>query len=231
MQKQTIILGSICVAAVVCPGGPALGGSHLWVINEIFSNADGTIQFIEMKECCGADDEINLFGKWVLSEATQSQLFFPENLPPDSTANKHLLLATPCFAALPGAPTPDYIIDENFLDLVEDKLTYFIYSAATLEFGPPDLPTLPTDGIHSLHRDGKTPVNSPTNFDDETGSVEAPCNAADLDFSGAVGIADLLALLAAWGTDPGDCPPDLNGDGTVGIGDLMRLLANWGPCA
>ena len=52
----------------------------------------------------------------------------------------------------------------------------------------------------------------------------------DLDAGGSVGILDLLALLAAWGTDPGG-PPDFDGDGTVGILDLLSLLANWGPCA
>ncbi|MCZ6542746.1 MAG: PKD domain-containing protein, partial [Planctomycetota bacterium] len=51
----------------------------------------------------------------------------------------------------------------------------------------------------------------------------------DLDASGSVGILDLLALLAVWGTDPGG-PPDFDGDGTVGILDLLTLLANWGPC-
>ncbi|MCZ6611253.1 MAG: hypothetical protein O6941_01350, partial [Planctomycetota bacterium] len=51
----------------------------------------------------------------------------------------------------------------------------------------------------------------------------------DLDASGSVGITDLLALLAAWGTDPGG-PPDFDGDGTVGIVDLLALLTNWGPC-
>ncbi|MCH8152269.1 MAG: hypothetical protein IH830_07840, partial [Planctomycetes bacterium] len=51
----------------------------------------------------------------------------------------------------------------------------------------------------------------------------------DLDAGGNVGITDLLALLAAWGTDPGG-PPDFDGDGTVGILDLLALLANWGPC-
>ena len=51
----------------------------------------------------------------------------------------------------------------------------------------------------------------------------------DLDASGTVGILDLLALLAAWGGDPGG-PPDFDGDGTVGILDLLTLLANWGPC-
>ena len=53
---------------------------------------------------------------------------------------------------------------------------------------------------------------------------------ADLDGDDTVGILDLLALLAAWGTDPGG-PPDFDGDGTVGILDLLYLLANWGPCA
>ncbi|MCZ6811700.1 MAG: hypothetical protein O7D97_06805 [Planctomycetota bacterium] len=59
--------------------------------------------------------------------------------------------------------------------------------------------------------------------------IAGPCP-ADLDGDSSVGILDLLALLAAWGTDPGG-PPDLDGDGTVGILDLLTLLANWGPCA
>ncbi|MCZ6492582.1 MAG: hypothetical protein O6933_00725, partial [Planctomycetota bacterium] len=56
----------------------------------------------------------------------------------------------------------------------------------------------------------------------------APCPWA-LDGTGSVGILDLLALLAVWGTDPGG-PPDFDGDGTVGILDLLTLVANWGTC-
>ncbi len=65
----------------------------------------------------------------------------------------------------------------------------------------------------------------------DMGSFEfqgSPCP-WDLDGSDAVGISDLLALLAAWGTDPGG-PPDFDGDGNVGILDFLELLANWGPC-
>ncbi len=61
------------------------------------------------------------------------------------------------------------------------------------------------------------------------GPCEDPCP-WDVDDSGGVGILDLLALLAAWGSDPGG-PPDFDGDGTVGILDLLTLLANWGACA
>lgn len=55
-----------------------------------------------------------------------------------------------------------------------------------------------------------------------------PCP-ADLDGDGNVGLSDLLALLAAWGSKPNG-PPDLDGDGNVGLGDLLILLADWGPC-
>ncbi len=57
---------------------------------------------------------------------------------------------------------------------------------------------------------------------------QAPCP-WDLDRDGFVGILDFLALLAAWGTDPGG-PPDFDGDGDVGVNDFLELLANWGPC-
>lgn len=55
--------------------------------------------------------------------------------------------------------------------------------------------------------------------------VATPC-LADLVPDGSVGIQDLLALLAAWGTPGGD----VNGDATTGILDLLALLAAWGPC-
>ncbi|MCH8344693.1 MAG: FG-GAP repeat protein [Planctomycetes bacterium] len=51
----------------------------------------------------------------------------------------------------------------------------------------------------------------------------------DLDGSGDVGILDLLALLAAWGPNPGH-PADFDGNGTVDIFDLLTLIANWGAC-
>ena len=240
MMHRTIGLGLFCVALLALAAPPALGGSHLWRIHEVFSSADGSVQFIELEECCGADNEIFLNGRWILSDTTGSQFFFPGNLPcSNCTANQHLLLATEAFAALPGAPTPDYTISEDFFDLNEDALTYWLYNAATFPFGPGDLPT---DGTHSLvclssNAGGctstATEVNSPTNFAGETGSVEVgPCNPADLDGDGDVGAFDLALLLGSWGpcTAKGDCPADLDGNGDVGAFDLASLLGAWGPC-
>jgi parallel beta-helix repeat protein len=51
----------------------------------------------------------------------------------------------------------------------------------------------------------------------------SPC---DLDGDGFVGVADFLALLGAWGPNPGH-PADLDFDGEVGVGDFLVLLAAW----
>src|SRR5262245_35768784 len=101
---------TIASLAMIALATPARAASHLWIFSEIFSNASGTIQFIEMEECCGADNETFLAQKWVKSVGTNKQFTFPANLPcTNCTAHKHLLLATQSFADLPGAPAPDYI--------------------------------------------------------------------------------------------------------------------------
>jgi hypothetical protein len=49
---------------------------------------------------------------------------------------------------------------------------------------------------------------------------------ADFDGDGDVDTADLLFLLAAWGTPDGD----VDGDGDTDTSDLLELLAAWGDC-
>jgi hypothetical protein len=51
----------------------------------------------------------------------------------------------------------------------------------------------------------------------------------DLDGNGTVGTSDLLALLAAWGPNPGH-PADFDGDGVVSTSDLLALLGHWASC-
>ena len=60
----------------------------------------------------------------------------------------------------------------------------------------------------------------------QTCKPSRPCP-ADLDGDGAVGVLDLLTLLANWGEV--GVPADFDGDG-VGITDLLTLLADWGLC-
>src|SRR5262245_37479564 len=196
----------LCACAAAISGTPALGASHLWRFNEIFTNADRTIMFVEMKECCGAPDETFLANKWIQSSATGEQYTFPINLPcTGCTANEHLLLATQGFADLPGAPTPDFIIQPDFFSTGPDTLTYWFYPAATWSY-PANV--VPTDGVHSYTRLGQVIVNSPTNFAGHSGSVIAPCAPADVAIDGAIDVNDLLAVINAWGPCPGGCAAD-----------------------
>jgi len=55
---------------------------------------------------------------------------------------------------------------------------------------------------------------------------QGPGCPADFDGDGDVDTADLLFLLAAWGTPDGD----VDGDGDTDTADLLALLAAWGEC-
>src|SRR2546427_5652530 len=124
---------------------PALSGVHLWRLTETFSNTDGTIQFIEMTTCCGSvGGEIFVSGQ---SLSSNSHSFtFPPNLTM-ATANKHLLLATSGFAALPGAPAPDYIIADNFFSTGGDTIPFAVFDTMIFPAG-----VHPTDGTKSLNK-------------------------------------------------------------------------------
>ena len=140
-------------------------GSHLWIVNELYSSPDGQVQFVEQWECCGSSIEIFMQGKDVFS--LSHSFTFPEDLT-GNTAHRYLLLGTAGYAALPGAPPPDYIIPNGFFSTQGDTVRWHIYPNATLAYGPGDLPL---DGVLSLNYDGSTGVNSPTNYAGQSGSV------------------------------------------------------------
>ncbi len=224
-----IIRSLLACALSLCLVSPAVAGSHLWQINEIFSSADGTVQFIEMRECCGAPSETGIGGKWVLSDATGMQFDFPASLT-GSTANMHLLLATAAFAALPGAPTPDYIIPENFFSLDADTLDYWFYAGATMTYTSGQLPL---DGLNSLDRNGVVEVNSPTNFAGDSGSVTLTPPTGpefirgDANQNGGIEIADAVSILdALFGGVPLACAlaGDSNDDNSADISDAIFEL-------
>ena len=102
----------VTFCAVTCfATAPVLAGGHTWRINEVFSNACGTVQFIELAECCGGAGETATSGHAVTSNTNSFNI--PANRT-GSTSFKKILLATDAFAALPGAPTRDYAIPANF---------------------------------------------------------------------------------------------------------------------
>jgi len=140
--------------------------SHLWIVNELYSNADGSVQFIELWECCGSSIETFMGGKDVFS--LTHHFTFPSNLTGD-TAYRFLLLGTPGYASLPGVPPPDYVIPANFFSTTSDTVRWHIYPNATLSYSSGQLPL---DGVLSLNHDHTTSTNSPTNWAGQSGVVQ-----------------------------------------------------------
>lgn len=229
---RLLILLLLCVGLFGVTNS-ADAGSHLWVVNEVFSNATGTVQFIEL-HCPFALAELALENKWVKSTATSNQFTFPADLS-GSTADKYLLLATASFAALPGAPTPDYIIPENFFSTSADTLEYWLYVT-----GDMTIPTgmLPLDGTGSIQLNAgvlAVGLNSPTNYASQTGSVDAggpppppEFQRGDANQDGTLGIGDAIGVLGYLFLGmPTTCSHsmDVDDDGSATIGDPIGLLA------
>jgi hypothetical protein len=52
---------------------------------------------------------------------------------------------------------------------------------------------------------------------------------SDINGDNQTNVADLLAVIGAWGACPG-CPADVNNDGQVNVSDLLIVIGAWGPC-
>jgi hypothetical protein len=140
---------------------------HDWTVNELYSNADGTVQFVELT--CSKAGETFLGGERIsCSQSNRTNIFtFPDNLTGD-TEDKRLLLATPGFGSLPGGIPPDFVIPTNFLFRPNGRINYAGLDILTYT-------NLPTNGTASLVRSGNRFIvatnNSPQNFSDQTGSI------------------------------------------------------------
>jgi serralysin len=135
---------------------------HLWKFDEAFSNADGSVQFIEMINSFDAEEFVG--GQQLKSNGNTFTV--PTNLPSASTSNHDMLFATAGFGSLPGGVTPDYIIPAHFFNPAGDTLNW------ASGFDIQSTGQVPIDGLHSRILPGTgTAINSPTNFAGASGSV------------------------------------------------------------
>jgi hypothetical protein len=143
---------------------------HIWDISEVYSNEDGSVQFIELFCPQNGQEFLNAHQIAATSDGNTVTFTFPGNSG-SPTLNKSLLIATSNFAALPGAVTPDFILPDNFINPNA--------SAIVLNFGlGQDIMNftgtqLPSDGVNSIDRNLVQATNSPTNFAGEAGSINA----------------------------------------------------------
>ena len=157
---------------------------HTYVIDELYSNADGTVQYLVMRESMGSNGE-NLWRGNALRAThagTTKTFVFPTNLPGGvcgyygctmaQTAFTRVLVATQGFASL-GLMSPDYIIPNGF----------FATDGVTVNYAGVDQVTftsIPTDGNNAVTRSGAVVPNVATNFAGSTASVAG----AILNFTG-----------------------------------------------
>lgn len=192
MQRfRSQMLTAVTAAMVTLAAGSAYGGAHTWDVNEVFSNADGTIQFVELKEANGTPGETGVTFQTLFSDAESFTIGGSITGP---TSDKFFLIATQSFADLPGAPTPDAIIPPGvipFINVNGDSIVYGPYDTLSFSSGE-----LPTDGVNSLTDGAGTGPNSPTNYAGDSGSIDV--SEGDVPAASTWGLTAMaLAILTA----------------------------------
>lgn len=169
--------------SLACVASGALAEYHTFQIEQVFSNADGTIQFVVLHEIAGLNGENFLSGHAFTASqgATMQSFMFNANLPggasgyygnmPSPTAFAHVLIATQGFVNL-GLVMPDYVIPNGFLPLTNGTINYAGVDQVSYT-------ALPTDGVSALNRSGMTVPNLSTNFNGQSASVTAPAPAVN----------------------------------------------------
>ena len=166
MNARWLGLGALCVAMAAIP---AHAEFHLFKIDQVYSNSDGSLQYVVMRESTGSNGENFWNGQTLTatnSAGVQKQLRFPSNLPSSATASRSVLIATAGFAAATGL-TPDFTIQDRFLPTDGGTLDY----AGGIDRIP--LPVLPIDGATAINRNGTPVAAAPKNFANSTAAMTA----------------------------------------------------------
>lgn len=172
------------------------------MIDQIYSNADGTVQFVVIRDHGQSDCDAgeNLWaGETLLSHgaAPVRTFVFPVNLPTCHTSGKRILIATPSFAAL-GLVTPDYVMPDGFIQIPDGVVTFA--NVSHLSYA-----NLPSDGVHAINGIGAPITNLATNLAGASASVSpSPVVATAIEYYHAAfghyfvtAIADEIAKLDA----------------------------------
>src|SRR5262249_31160664 len=114
---------ALCCASLVAT--PAQAAFHLWQIREIYSNASGSLQFVEM--FCPSSGQTLVNGQQinVTSGGTTHTFTLNSGLPGGGDSLNHALLFATSGAQAAGAPAPNYIIQDGFLFTGGGSISFF----------------------------------------------------------------------------------------------------------
>jgi hypothetical protein len=173
MHRIPTRLGTAAIVVCALATRGVFAGAHTWKVNEVFSNADGTIQFVELRESGGGTGEIGTGGH-ILSSSTVNYTI-PSNMV-SPTSFKTILFGTPAFATLfaklPGNPAPDFVFPAGSVPFFDAA------AGSSLAYNPFDIwaipaATIPTDGVNSYNRASGVAANTPTNYAGQGGTINA----------------------------------------------------------
>lgn len=173
-----------CVALVVQVAvNPARAISPLMLIDQVYSNTSGTVQFIQVVDFGSSDcDSREQFwrGLRLVSSGPgpERTFVFPNDLPTCQTSGRSILIATEGFAAL-GIVAPDFVIPNDFVQRPAGALA--LPNGSRLDYT-----NLPTDGILALVSGGGTMPNRATNLAGASASV-VPAGFVELNQHGLTG--------------------------------------------
>ena len=154
---------------------PSRAAFHQWQIQQVCTNSDGSVQFIEMHDNFQFETFTNGLQLSATSDGNTKTVTLT-NLPSPTPGS--LLFATSGFSSLPGAVTPDFTLPSGgpFFNPNATSITIsFSGSGDSITFSGA---SLPHDGVHSLTDTNlySTPnlvsgVNALQNLVGATGSV------------------------------------------------------------
>ncbi len=142
-------LAAIVVGFILCNAASAQCFGSLWGLDEVFSNSDGSVQFVMLQSAKGNGVTGSLAGQTLVASdgSTQHSYTFGSDLP-DVWAHP-VLVATQGFADL-NLVKPDFILPNGFVFPRDGTL-----SLVSGEWcgGPVHYDTLPTDGVRAYFPD------------------------------------------------------------------------------
>ena len=153
-----ILLRAFAALALGLSATTAWAAAATFQIETIYSNADGAIQYVVLRETAGLNGQQALSGGGLaVNHAGFTKLFtFLTDLPSSATANRRVLIASQGLAAL-GIIVPDYVFPDRFL--ATDGATLGLSGVDQVAYA-----LLPIDGVHGIDRTGAPIPNVATNF-------------------------------------------------------------------
>src|SRR5438046_3081190 len=148
-ENRFMSIARICACLVtVLAASLARADFATLVIDELYSNADGSVQYVVLHEAQGTNGANLLTGHTLsATHAGVTKVFtFPTDLPSATTANSRVLIGSNGFAAL-RAIAPDYQMPDRFLPTDGGTVNYAGVDQIAYA-------TLPVDGNNALHRSG-----------------------------------------------------------------------------